>query len=300
MMRILGAVLEREIAVLVEGSDVPGMEPAVAQGGGARLRILPVARHHHAAATEYLSAFARRHGLPLRAGDHHIDTGERPADGAEARLPARIIALRDVLLRKRGDGHRALALAIDLREAWSEAIERLDGVFDIKRRATRYDGANAVGIAISRAVEQAADHGGRSEHGRTRPAREQREDFFRLEATGFRHDVNAESCRMRHDVKAGAVAHGGCVHERIAGRDGINLGGIGMTRPIERAMSEHRSFRPPRRSRGVEQPCQIVRLAQRDRDRIGLQQALVLRGADGEKPLQRCGRMRRNGGIDIR
>ena len=55
-------------------------------------------------------------------------------------------------------------------------------------------------------------------------ARNRPEDFLRLEAAGFRHDVDAAPHDVRHDVEAGAVAHRRGVQDRIAGRDRIDLG----------------------------------------------------------------------------
>ena len=55
-------------------------------------------------------------------------------------------------------------------------------------------------------------------------AREQSEDLLRLEAAGFRHDVDAAPHHMRHDVEAGAVAHRRRVQDRIAGRNRVDLG----------------------------------------------------------------------------
>src|ERR1700682_6312017 len=46
---VLGAVLQREIALGVEDADVAGVQPAVFERRLARLRILPIARHHHVA-----------------------------------------------------------------------------------------------------------------------------------------------------------------------------------------------------------------------------------------------------------
>ena len=95
--QVLGAVLEVEIALLVEDADVAGMQPAAAQRGRARLRVLPIARHDHAAA-EDLAGLARRHRLVLRIRDHHLDAGIRLAGRGQALAPARMVAVGDVLL----------------------------------------------------------------------------------------------------------------------------------------------------------------------------------------------------------
>ena len=102
---------------------------------------------------------------------------------------------------------------------------------------------------------------------RARPGAEQREDLLRLEAAGFRHDVDAAPHDMRHDVEAGAVAHRRGVQDRIAGRSRIDLGQIGLARGGQHAVGEHRALRPAGRARGVEQPGEIVAVARRHRDR---------------------------------
>ena len=65
----------------------------------------------------------------------------------------------------------------------------------------------------------AADHGRRREHD-VAARRGKLENFLRLEAAAFRHDVDAASHDMRQDVAAGAVRHRRGVQERIAGRTG--------------------------------------------------------------------------------
>src|SRR5688500_14241845 len=52
---VLGAVLQRQETVLVEGADVAGPQPAIAQSPGRGLRILPVARHHRVALDDDLA-----------------------------------------------------------------------------------------------------------------------------------------------------------------------------------------------------------------------------------------------------
>ena len=47
---VLAAVLEREEAGGIQHPDIAGMQPAMAQGAGSGLRIVPVALHHRIAA----------------------------------------------------------------------------------------------------------------------------------------------------------------------------------------------------------------------------------------------------------
>src|SRR6266508_5309327 len=52
--QVLGAVLEREIAVGIEDADIAGVQPAAAQGLCTRIRVFPVAGHDHIAAAKDL------------------------------------------------------------------------------------------------------------------------------------------------------------------------------------------------------------------------------------------------------
>src|SRR5215467_13773509 len=100
------------------------MQPAVAQRGSGCSWILPIARHHHVAATENFSGLSGGQRVVLAIRHDHLDTGKRPPGRGEPCLPARMSALPDVLFRERSDRHRALALPIDLRKPWAETIER--------------------------------------------------------------------------------------------------------------------------------------------------------------------------------
>src|SRR6266536_1587932 len=124
---VLGAVLEREIALRVERADVAGVQPAAAQRCRARFRVAPITRHHHVAAAQNLPGLAGRQLAVLRVGDLDFDARIRPAGGRQPVEPARIAASRDLLTRERADRHRALALAVDLRQPRAESFQRLLG-----------------------------------------------------------------------------------------------------------------------------------------------------------------------------
>jgi hypothetical protein len=175
-----------------------------ADGGRCRR---PANDAHHVAAAQNLAGLAGRHGAVLAVRRDHLDAGERPARGGEPRLPARMIAVGDVLFGERGDRHRALALAVDLREPRTEAVERLQRILDVHRRPAPDQGADVAGVTAVIGVDEPFDHGRGREHGGTRPALEQAEDLGRLEAAGLRDDLDPEARHMRHDVEAGAVAH---------------------------------------------------------------------------------------------
>src|SRR6266542_6956084 len=126
---------------------------------------------------------------------------------AESCVPARVIAVRDVLFRQRSDRHRALALPVDLNKPRAETVERAQRILDIHGRAAPDDGANVLRVAVTRRIDQPLDHGRRREHGGARPTAEQSKNLGRLKAAGFRNDVDAEPRHMRHNIEARAVAH---------------------------------------------------------------------------------------------
>ncbi len=123
-------------------------------------------------------------------------------------------------------------------------------------------------------------------------APKQRENLLRLEAAGFRHDVDAAAHHSGHHVEAGAVAHRRRVQQRIAGRQRVDLGGIGLARGGQHLVRQHRALRPAGGARGVEQPGEIVAAALNHGDRIGGEQHFIVRAADADQPLKTFRRMR--------
>src|ERR1700730_9783313 len=236
---VLGAILQREVALGIEDADVAGVQPTAFERRLTRLWTFPIARHHHVALAQNLAGHARRQGAILVIGDFDLDASVGSAGGAELFCPARMIAIGDFVPPEKRDRHRAFALAVDLREAIAEAVDRLQCVLDIHRRAAPNQRADRGGIAIGAVLHKALDHRGGREHRGPRPVRKQRENLFRLEGARFRHDVHAETADMRNSVEAGAMAEGCRVHDRLAGCHRIDLGGVGVARPIEIAMREH-------------------------------------------------------------
>ena len=111
-------------------------------------------------------------------------------------------AVGDILLGQQRDGHRAFALAVNLREPRPEPVERAQRVLDVHRRAAPHDGADVLRVAVGRAFDQPLDHGGGREHRAARPRSEQAEDLLRLEPGGFRYHVDGEPGDVRHHVEA--------------------------------------------------------------------------------------------------
>src|SRR5580692_9014516 len=204
---VLGAVFERQIAFGIECADVAGVQPAAAQGRCRRLRIVPVARHHHVAAAQNFTGLAGRQRAIVAVGDHHFEPAEGPAGGAQPLGPAWMTAVGNLLLRQSGNGHRAFALAVDLREARAEAVDGGARVGDIHGRAAPDDGLDMIGIALRVAFNEPLDHGGCGEHRRARPGVDQAHYFVGFKTARFRHHVDAAPRHVRHHVKARAVAH---------------------------------------------------------------------------------------------
>ena len=274
------------------------MQPAATQRRCRRLGIVPVARHHHVAAAQNFASLAGCQRAIVAVGDHHFEAAEGPAGGAQPFGPARMIAVGDLLFRQSGDGHRAFALAVDLRETRAEAVDGGARIGDIHRRAAPDDGFDAVGIALRVAFNEPLDHGRRGEHRGAWPRIDQLHHLVGFEAARFRHDVDAEPRHVRHHVKAGAVAHRCGMQERAAGRDGIDLARISEARGRKHAMGEHGALRPARGAGGVEQPGEIVAAARPRCDRIGGKQRLVVAAADHDHAFQRRRRVRCDLGIE--
>src|SRR3954471_556750 len=180
--RIFRAIFQRQIPVNVKYTHIAGVQPAAAHRCRGRLRIAPVAGHHDVAAADDLARFARgqRAIFPVRAPP--LKARIRPAGRAEPFEPARMLAISNVLLRQRGDGHRAFALPVDLREPRAKSIEGFQRILDIHRRATPHDRAQVRRIGTAAKIDQPLHHRGCGEHRHLGPGGEQAEDFIRLEA----------------------------------------------------------------------------------------------------------------------
>ena len=103
---------------------------------------------------------------------------------------------------------------------------------------------------------------------------------------------------MHHRIHAGAVAHRRGMQDGIARRHRIDLRAIGMACRHQRAVREHGAFRLPRGAGGVEQPGEIVRRPRHDVDRLRGKQRFIIGAADGDEPVKRFRRMRRDLAVD--
>ena len=129
-------------------------------------------------------------------------------------------------------------------------------------------------------IDQAAHHGRRGEKADIAVDREQRRDFFRIEARAFRHDGVGAHGDVRQAVTARAVRHRRRVQNAIAGADRFDLGEIGERLLHQIAMGEHRALGAAGGAAGIKQPGQIVGRARRHVDAVALIEAAPL-GAVG-------------------
>ncbi len=82
---VLGPVDEEQVALVVQVAEVARPVPALVQGLGGGLRVLPVAGHHARTAHQHLADLARRDALVVGTDDGHLDAGDRLAAGGEPR-----------------------------------------------------------------------------------------------------------------------------------------------------------------------------------------------------------------------
>ena len=96
--------------------------------------------------------------------------------------------------------HRRLALAVNLRKARPQRIERACEIGGIHGRAAIDDGLQVAAVRGRefRRRHQPIHHGGRGEHADAREAVHKRGDLSRIEAAAFRHDV-VRSLRKMHE-----------------------------------------------------------------------------------------------------
>ncbi len=158
--------------------------------------------------------------------------------------------------RHRGDGHRRFALAVDLRKLRSQCGERRLAILDVHRCAAADDALEVVEPrAAKRGMrDQALDHGRRGEEAGIRPAREERHDLARIEATRIRHDVDRGAQHMRQDIHPRAMRQRRGVQDRVAGRNGLDVGEETLAHRMQVAMRQHRALGTARRAAGIEEP----------------------------------------------
>src|SRR4029077_16366321 len=103
---VLGAVHDVQVAAAVEAADIPGVQPAAAQGLRGRLGTLPVALHQRRSANADLADLVRGERTVLGVEDGHLHARAHVPARGEPLTPR---AVDDVLLAPQiGGGHRRL------------------------------------------------------------------------------------------------------------------------------------------------------------------------------------------------
>src|SRR6185369_14739674 len=108
---------------------------------------------------------------------------------------------------QRGDGHRRLALAVDLHETLPHGGDGIADVGEIHRPTAIDDGAQPLAVLAAAfcGVDQPAHHGGGSKHHDIVELAAEVEHLVGIEATALRNDMPSTGARDREIVETGAV-----------------------------------------------------------------------------------------------
>ena len=276
---VLLAVVDVVEAVGVLVADVAGAQPAVGEGVGGRLGIAPVAGHQIGAAEPDLARLALGHVAALGVDDARLAVGGRLAAGADL--------ARGVRDRQRDGDRAALGHSVDLGDGDAAVHPRADHRLGDGGRAGAH-GAQAREIGGGEAgvpAERLGDGGdGEEQRG---PARLQEvERLVGIEAARQRDRRAREDGRRGLDIEAADVEHRQHRQDVIRARHVV--GGDRVERvPQERALGQHGAFRPPGRSRRVddeERRCEVTAPAERRRGGRGQLLVTVPAIARGRRP----------------
>ena len=237
------------------------MQPAAAQGFVARRLVIPVAEHDGVPAHQHLTHLARWQWRIVPVADAQAYAGKGNPHRAQARGIARMGDVAVQVLGHRGDGHRRLALAIDLRKLVAKALHRALGILDIHRPAAVDDGLDIVAVGVTACVDQALDHGRRGEHGQAAQAflcAQQGKDFVRVETAGLWHGVERGAGDVRQYVQPGAMRHRRGVQNRVRGGDLVDVGKIIECHRHQVVVRQHHALGPAGGAAGIEQPGEGV------------------------------------------
>jgi len=103
--QVLGAILEGEEAFTIGKSHIAGPEPAVAQGFGIGLGVIPIAAHDAIRAGYHLADFASRKLTTVVVDNKNVDAAARHATGGKDFLAVRMVSLSEQPLRDKADRH---------------------------------------------------------------------------------------------------------------------------------------------------------------------------------------------------
>jgi hypothetical protein len=265
------------------------MQPAAAQRGGGGLFVGPVACHHRFAAHHHLARFPGGHGPVLGIHHAHFHAGMRHAHRGDALGPARVGGVGQMRACQGGDGHGALALAVDLHELLAQGVQRAAQVLHVHGAAAVDDGLEAVrgGARAPHVLHQAMHHGRRGEERQPPHAGGEPHQLGWVETAGFGHHVARAAQHVGVVVQARAVRHGGGVDHGVLRVDVVHVGEIGHGHGQQVAVGLHHALGPARGAGGVEERGHVLRRAGVHLQRRALRGLLPGVAA---QPLQRGGR----------
>src|SRR5262249_21164598 len=180
--QVLGPVPQREIPVGVEAADVAGVQPAFPQCLGGGIRLVPAAGPDHLAPDHPLTALVGGECAAI-VYDPYLDVGTGDADTLHAVPPSTLVPVGVICLGQGGDGHRRLALPVDLGQARTEHGERVLEVGQVHGCATVDDRLQVgeVRVGDGPVAGQPLHHGGSREERHPRPAPQERGDLFAID-----------------------------------------------------------------------------------------------------------------------
>ena len=255
------------------------MQPAVGERLRRGFRVAPVAAHNGRSAHQDLADFACGQRQVAGAGDAHVDARLRATD----RHDARIVTARHRVGEQRavhcGNGHRRLALAVDLREARPERHECGLAVFAVHRPAAIDDAFQMVEPHPRqlRRVDQALHHRRRREEERALPHVDEVHDFRRVETARGGDDADRAARDVRNQVEARAVRQRRRMQDGVAGFDALDVREKALRHREQVAVRDLDALGPARRAARVEEPRRIVRChRQRFGERLVHHQPVVI------------------------
>ena len=299
--QVLRAIFQRDEPIGIDGAEIARPQPAIAQ----RLRVggivVPVAVHHAIAGGDDLADLARRQLAARLVDDADGDARARHADAGEPLFVSWVPGVGMQGLAEPADGHRTLALAIQVVQPGAEQGERALEVGRVHRRAAVDDGLQAPRLRRAGAgvIDEARHHGRRGEHADVGVARQCPEHALGLE--GARQDYVVGSARdVGEGIEPRAVRQRRGMQDGVVRAQVVDVGVVAVAREQQVAVREHRAFRPAGGAAGIEHPGFVVGIAGLRRDRLSAKQRRVILRAGDENGRHRPDAGRRQCVGDLR
>ncbi len=272
---VLGAVAQRQIPAVVERAQVAGVQPAARQRLRGRGGVVPIPGHDNVSATDDLADLVRCGPGAVLGQDRDLDAGAGRTDGAQDRVVPALV----VVATQTRDGHRGLALPVDLGEDRAERGHRLFEALDVHGAAAVDDGAQVRRRAAA-GVHEALHHGRRQEGRRAGMGRAQVEELLGVEGAGGRHHLPGAAQHVGRDVEPRTVRHRRGVHQRAAVVRVVDVGQVRDGHRGQVAVREHRALGAAGGAAGVEQPGQRGGVDVGGRQGGGVEPVPVRRGVE--------------------